>query len=73
MGKLSCTPASTTRLCAVRHEDMFGSHENQQVGSDGWCAYMLFYCCTIPPQTPKDLLISTRILEDVLTFVWFCT
>ena len=42
-------------VSAVRHEDMFGNHENRQVGSDGWCAYMLFYCCTIPPQTHKDL------------------
>ena len=26
----------------VRHEDMFGTHDNEQV--DDRCAYMLFYC-----------------------------
>ena len=25
-------------VSAVRHEDMIGSHDNQRVGSDDWCA-----------------------------------
>jgi ubiquitin carboxyl-terminal hydrolase 10 len=29
---------------AVRHEDVFGAHDNEQV--DDRCAYMLFYCRT---------------------------
>jgi ubiquitin carboxyl-terminal hydrolase 10 len=29
---------------AVRHEDVFGVHDNELV--DGRCAYMLFYCRT---------------------------
>ena len=28
----------------VRHEDVFGAHDNEQV--DDRCAYMLFYCRT---------------------------
>lgn len=35
-------------VSAVRHEDVFGSHGNEQV--DHLCAYMLFYCRTAPPQ-----------------------
>jgi ubiquitin carboxyl-terminal hydrolase 10 len=35
-------------VSAVRHEDVFGSHGNEQV--DHQCAYMLFYCHTAPPQ-----------------------
>jgi len=34
-------------VSAVRREDVFGSHGNEQV--DHQCAYMLFYCRT-PPQ-----------------------
>ena len=29
---------------AVRHEDVFGAHENEQ--TDNKCSYMLFYCRT---------------------------
>jgi hypothetical protein len=32
----------------VRHEDVFGGHDNERV--DGRCAYMLFYCRTAPSQ-----------------------
>jgi hypothetical protein len=31
-------------VSVVRHEDVFGSHRNEQV--DHQCAYMLFYCRT---------------------------
>jgi ubiquitin carboxyl-terminal hydrolase 10 len=34
-------------VSAVRHDDVFGSHDNERV--DDWCAYMLFYCRTAPP------------------------
>ena len=30
----------------VRHEDVFGGHENERV--DDGCVYMLFYCRTAP-------------------------
>ena len=33
----------------VRHEDVFGSGENEQVVDR--CVYMLFYCRTAPTQT----------------------
>jgi ubiquitin carboxyl-terminal hydrolase 10 len=33
---------------AVRHEDVFGPHENEQ--ADNKCSYMLFYCRTAPTQ-----------------------
>ena len=33
----------------VRHEDVFGGHDNEQV--DSRCVYMLFYCRTFPTQT----------------------
>ena len=33
----------------VRHEDVFGGHNNEQV--DDRCAYMLFYCRISPTQT----------------------
>ena len=33
----------------VRHEDVFGVHDNEQV--DDRCAYMLFYCRTTPTRT----------------------
>jgi ubiquitin carboxyl-terminal hydrolase 10 len=36
-------------VSAVRHEDVFRGHENEQVGNR--CAYMLFYCRTGPTQT----------------------
>jgi ubiquitin carboxyl-terminal hydrolase 10 len=34
----------------VRHEDVFGGHDNERVNNDR-CAYMLFYCRTAPTQT----------------------
>ena len=34
---------------AVRHEDVFGGHDNERV--DDRCAYMLFYCRIAPTQT----------------------
>jgi hypothetical protein len=34
---------------AVRHEDVFGGHDDVRVGER--CAYMLFYCRTAPTQT----------------------
>ena len=36
-------------VSAVRHEDVFGGHDNERVNDQ--CAYMLFYCRTIPTQT----------------------
>ena len=36
-------------VSAMRHEDVFGGHDNEQV--DDRCAYMLFYCRTAPTQT----------------------
>jgi ubiquitin carboxyl-terminal hydrolase 10 len=33
----------------VRHEDLFGGSENEQV--DDRCVYMLFYCQTVPTRT----------------------
>ena len=36
-------------VSAMRHEDVFGSHDNERV--DDRCAYMLFYCRTAPTQT----------------------
>ena len=33
-------------VSAVRHEDVFGGHDNER--GDGRCVYMLFYCRTIP-------------------------
>jgi ubiquitin carboxyl-terminal hydrolase 10 len=36
-------------VSAVRHNDVFGGHENERV--DERCAYMLFYCRTAPTQT----------------------
>jgi ubiquitin carboxyl-terminal hydrolase 10 len=36
-------------VSTVRHEDVFGGHENERV--DDCCAYMLFYCCTAPACT----------------------
>ena len=35
-------------VSAVQHEDVFGSHDNDQV--DDRCAYMLFYCRSTPTQ-----------------------
>jgi ubiquitin carboxyl-terminal hydrolase 10 len=38
-------------VSAVRHEDVFGGHDNEQVGDRS--AYMLFYCRTAPtPVSP---------------------
>ena len=34
---------------AVRHDDVFGGHNNERV--DDGCAYMLFYCRAAPTQT----------------------
>jgi ubiquitin carboxyl-terminal hydrolase 10 len=34
---------------ALRHEDVFGSHDSQHV--DDRCAYMLFYCCIAEART----------------------
>ena len=36
-------------VSAVRHEDMFGGHENER--GDDRCAYMLFYCRIALTQT----------------------
>jgi ubiquitin carboxyl-terminal hydrolase 10 len=36
-------------VSAVRHEDVFGGHDNERV--DDRCPYMLFYCRTAPTQT----------------------
>jgi ubiquitin carboxyl-terminal hydrolase 10 len=36
-------------VSTVRHEDMFGGHDNERV--DDQCAYMLLYCRTAPTQT----------------------
>ena len=36
-------------VSAVRHEDVFGDHDNGRV--DDRCAYMLFYCRTAPART----------------------
>ena len=36
-------------VSAVRHEDVFGGHDNERV--DDQCVYMLFYCRTAPPRT----------------------
>jgi ubiquitin carboxyl-terminal hydrolase 10 len=36
-------------VSAVRHEDVFGGHDNERV--DNRCAYMLFYRRTAPTQT----------------------
>ena len=36
-------------VSAVRHEDMFGGHDNERVNDQ--CAYMLLYCRTTPTQT----------------------
>jgi ubiquitin carboxyl-terminal hydrolase 10 len=36
-------------VSAVRHEDVFGDHENER--ADDGCAYMLFYSRTAPAQT----------------------
>ena len=36
-------------VSAMRHEDVFGGHDNEQV--DDRCAYMLFYRRTAPTQT----------------------
>jgi ubiquitin C-terminal hydrolase len=33
----------------VRHEDVFGDHDNERV--DDRCAYMLLYCRTAPART----------------------
>ncbi|KAF8471370.1 hypothetical protein DFH94DRAFT_637165 [Russula ochroleuca] len=36
-------------VSAVRHEDVFGGHDNERV--DDQCVYMLFYCRTAPTRT----------------------
>jgi ubiquitin carboxyl-terminal hydrolase 10 len=36
-------------VSTVRHEDVFGSGENERV--DDRCVYMLFYCRNVPTQT----------------------
>jgi ubiquitin carboxyl-terminal hydrolase 10 len=36
-------------VSAVRHEDVFGNHDNERV--DDRCAYMLFYCRATPAWT----------------------
>jgi ubiquitin carboxyl-terminal hydrolase 10 len=35
-------------VSAMRHEDVFGGHDNEWV--DDRCAYMLFYCRNAPTQ-----------------------
>jgi hypothetical protein len=36
-------------VSAVRHEDVFGGYDSEQVGDR--CVYMLFYCRTAPART----------------------
>ena len=36
-------------MSAVRHEDVFGGHDNEQV--DDRCVFMLFYCRTASART----------------------
>ena len=36
-------------VSTIRHEDVFGNHENERV--DDGCAYMLFYCRAVSTQT----------------------
>ena len=36
-------------VSAVRHEEVFGGHDNERV--DDQCVFMLFYCRTAPTRT----------------------
>ena len=47
-------------VMVVRHEDVFGMHENEQ--ADNKCSYMLFYCRTaVTAHTHDDLQSLTYL------------